>query len=130
MGASGDRFMVQHREFRVDTAINRWLEFSYAIAGSAPRHDGCSICTMHDGATLLDDAPGLGAHHAIISGAFQAISGAGLGTIDSAFAALTTAPTDGPWPGVKPCDWWAGQTDKMAWCQAIAAKMRDHDRAL
>lgn len=127
MGASPNKILTV--EFNTASGA-KWISFVEGQGDSPASHAGCSIGRIDHAAGASVAYPSLGRFYEVIGGAFQAITASDFTAIDDAFAGMDTAPGDGPWPAVKPSDWWDAKTatEKAAWCAIIVDKL--HSAAL
>ncbi len=88
------------------------------------RHIGCTLGRSghHPDASRMEAAQSAGVFAGVVGAASRAVFGADPAQIDNHFAELT-APADSgsPWPGVKPCDFWAelNADERMEMANAI-----------
>jgi len=77
------------------------------------RHIGCVLgrSGLHPDATEIEALQGAGVFAGVVGAATRVLLGMPASELDDHFATLTTpGPSDSPWPGVKPCDFWAALT--------------------
>ena len=107
MGASPNKIVHRHM-FDGEP----WLELVLGI-GADGVHYGCTLgrCWSPDVADSSKRAAARGTARrwlAVYTAALDVEEGEPLSALDAEFAALTSAPSAGPWPGVTPAAWWAG----------------------
>lgn len=90
----------------------------------AARHTGCTLgrSGLHPDASDAEALQTAGTFSAVIGAAARVFFGSPASELDDHFATLTAAADSAsPWPGVKPCDWWATLTasEKAAMAAAI-----------